>query len=216
MPLKTKRLRRCIEITPTLVTKLRAHKLATARSGPHDFVFTSRAGTPHDHRNIGGRVLAGAVKTAGLEAIKRDGQVIEPAPTFHNLRHSHGSALIAAGWDLEEVSARLGHADVGTTQRAYIHAYDAARQATIGATGLRRSTPPRFRSSSPLCRSYRPGSYIHTRGRGIARSVRHAVVVALRCFGRGGCASVRACMAGLAATCGHAIQPGPLLRDWSS
>jgi integrase len=65
-----------------------------------------------------------------LEAVVRDGRVVEPALTFHNLRHSHGSALIAAGCDLEEVSARLGHADVGTTQRAYIHAHDAARRST--------------------------------------------------------------------------------------
>jgi integrase len=50
------------------------------------------------------------------------------APTFHSLRYSHGSALIAAGWDLEEVSARLGHASTATTMRAYIHAYDAARR----------------------------------------------------------------------------------------
>jgi hypothetical protein len=51
-----------------------------------------------------------------------------PAPTFHDLRHSHASALIAAGWDIEEVSARLGHANVGTTQRIYVHAFDAARR----------------------------------------------------------------------------------------
>jgi len=125
--LKTKRSRRCIEIPPGLVAKLRKAKLASAHGGPHDFVFTTRAGTPHDHRNIGGRVLARAVKRAGLESIEHNGQTT-PAPTFHNLRHTHGSRLIAAGWDLEEVSARLGHADVGTTQRAYIHAYDAARR----------------------------------------------------------------------------------------
>jgi integrase len=121
--LKTKRSRRCIEITPRLSSALRVHKLAAPRSGPHDLVFTTRAGTPHDHRNIGGRIMARAVKRAELEAVTRDGQVIEPAPTFHSLRHSHGSALIAAGWDIEEVSARLGHSDVGTTQRAYVHAY---------------------------------------------------------------------------------------------
>jgi hypothetical protein len=54
-----------------------------------------------------------AVKRAGLGAVERDGRVIEPAPTFHCLRHSHGSALIAAGWDIEEVSARLGHSHCG-------------------------------------------------------------------------------------------------------
>ena len=126
--LKTRRSRRCIEITPALASKLRSRRLATVRSGAHDFVFTTRNGTPHDHRNIGGRVLARAVKRAGLEAVRRDAEIVEHAPTFHSLRHSHGSALIAAGWDLEEVSARLGHADVGTTQRAYVHAYDAARR----------------------------------------------------------------------------------------
>jgi integrase len=126
--LKTKRSRRCVEITPALVAKLRAAKVAASGSGEHDFVFVTRAGTPHDHRNIGGRVLARAVKRAALEAVERDGQVVEHAPTFHNLRHSHGSALIAGGWDIEEVSARLGHANVATTMRAYVHEYEAARR----------------------------------------------------------------------------------------
>lgn len=127
-PLKTKRSRRTIEITPSLASKLREHKVASPLSGPHDFVFTSRTGKPHDHRNIGGRVLARAVKRAGLEAVERDGQVVEPAPTFHNLRHSHGSALIGKGWDIAEVSARLGHADVATTMRVYVHDYEKVRR----------------------------------------------------------------------------------------
>jgi integrase len=128
VPLKTKRSRRCVEVTPALVAKLRAAKLAASDSGDHAFVFITRAGTPHDHRNIGGRVLARAVKRAGLEAVERAGQVVEPAPTFHDLRHSHGSALIAAGWDIEEVSARISHSNIATTTRIYVHAYDAARR----------------------------------------------------------------------------------------
>jgi integrase len=32
------------------------------------------------------------------------------------------------GWDIEEVSARLGHANVSTTQLIYVHAFDAARR----------------------------------------------------------------------------------------
>ncbi len=128
VPLKTRRSRRCVEVTQGLTTKLRTARLTASASGDHDYVFMTGAGTPHDHRNIGGRVLTRAVRRAGLEAVERDGRVVEAAPTFHNLRHSHGSALIAAGWDIEEVSARLGHSDVGTTQRAYVHAYDAARR----------------------------------------------------------------------------------------
>jgi integrase len=38
--------------------------------------------------------------------------------------------LIADGWDIEEVSARLGHANIATTQRIYVHAYDAARRSS--------------------------------------------------------------------------------------
>jgi integrase len=128
VPLKTRRSRRCVEVTPGLIGKLREAKMAARRGGAHDLVFVSRAGTPHDHRNVAGRVLTRAVKRAGLEPIKRDGQVVEHAPTFHSLRHSHGSALIAAGWDIEEVSAQLGHANIATTQRIYVHAYDAARR----------------------------------------------------------------------------------------
>jgi integrase len=128
VPLKTKRSQRSIEIPLGLVTKLRAAKLASRRSGDHDFVFTTRAGTPHDHRNVAGRVLARAVKRAGLEAVERDGRTIESAPTFHNLRHTHASAMIHKGLDIAVVSARLGHSDVGTTMRTYIHEYEKAQR----------------------------------------------------------------------------------------
>lgn len=41
-PLKTERSRRCVEITPSLAGKLRAHKLASPYSGDHELVFTTR------------------------------------------------------------------------------------------------------------------------------------------------------------------------------
>jgi integrase len=121
IPLKTKRSRRTIGVTPSLIAKLREHKLA---GGPHDLVFVTRVGTPHDHRNVGGRVMARAVKRAGLQAVSDE----IPAPTFHPLRHSHSSALIAHGWDPVEVSARLGHASVSSTLMIYAHEFDAARR----------------------------------------------------------------------------------------
>jgi integrase len=126
--LKTARSRRWVEVTPPLVAELRAHKVASPRSGRHDLVFISRDGTPLDHRNVGGRVLTRAVRRAGLEDVERDGTVVLPAPTFHSLRHSHASALIAQGWDIEEVSSRLGHRDTAVTQRIYIRAFDQANR----------------------------------------------------------------------------------------
>lgn len=117
--LKTARSRRTLEVTPALIGELRKHKLASEKTTPDALVFVRRSGQGHDHRNIGGRVLAKAVERAGLAT---------PPPTFHDLRHSHASALIAAGMDIESVSARLGHADISTTQRIYVHAFDAVKR----------------------------------------------------------------------------------------
>lgn len=105
-------------------------------SPTNDYVFASRNGTGTDHRNIGGRVLARAVERAGLSAEEHDGEIVKVAPTFHSLRHSHGSALIASGWDLEEVSARLGHRDVTITARVYVHAYESAKRSAARTSRL--------------------------------------------------------------------------------
>lgn len=127
-PLKTSKSRRWVEITDALVAKLRVHKMSVSKSGPNDLVFRTKLGTPHDHRNIGGRVLARAVKGAGLEAVEQGGVIVTPAPTFHDLRHSHASALIAQGWDIQEVSSRLGHADTAITLRIYTHEFEKAKR----------------------------------------------------------------------------------------
>jgi integrase len=53
-------------------------------------------------------------------------------PNVPLLRHTHGSALIAAGWDIKEVSSRLGHRDRGVTRSRYIHAYEGAQRSSAG------------------------------------------------------------------------------------
>jgi hypothetical protein len=45
-------------------------------------------------------------------------------------------ALIASGWDLEEVSARLGHRDVTVTARIYVHAYESAKRSAARSSRL--------------------------------------------------------------------------------
>jgi integrase len=45
-----------------------------------------------------------------------------PRVSFHALRHSHASALIASGIDVPAVSRRIGHANA-TTLRIYAHAF---------------------------------------------------------------------------------------------
>lgn len=46
-----------------------------------------------------------------------------PKVTFHALRHSHASALIAAGLDVVAVSRRLGHASPALTLNVYSHLF---------------------------------------------------------------------------------------------
>ncbi len=60
-----------------------------------------------------------------------------PRITFHSLRHSHASALIAAGIDVVTVSRRLGHASPALTLSTYSHLFtnsDDKAAAAIDAT----------------------------------------------------------------------------------
>lgn len=47
-----------------------------------------------------------------------------PKVSFHALRHSHASALIAAGLDVVSVSRRLGHASPALTLNVYSHLFE--------------------------------------------------------------------------------------------
>lgn len=53
--------------------------------------------------------------------------------TMHNLRHSHGSVLLANGVDIASVSKRLGHASITTTLQNYIHLLDDDGKVTVEA-----------------------------------------------------------------------------------
>ena len=44
--------------------------------------------------------------------------------TLHGLRHSHVSLLISKKYDIFEVSKRIGHKSVKTTQDVYGHLFD--------------------------------------------------------------------------------------------
>src|SRR5262245_16458991 len=46
-----------------------------------------------------------------------------PSLSFHALRHTHASALIAAGIDVAKISKRLGHASPTVTLRIYAHLF---------------------------------------------------------------------------------------------
>ena len=47
-----------------------------------------------------------------------------PIVRFHDLRHSHASLLVKIGVQPKEISARLGHSNIGITMDLYSHIYD--------------------------------------------------------------------------------------------
>lgn len=148
VPLKIARSRRVIEAPGSLLTLLRAHKLASAYSKPVDLVFTTRTGRGLDHRSVT-RALELSARAAGLGD---DGRRL---PTFHELRHAHASAWIAGGGDLVELSARLGHRDPEVTAAVYSHEFEATarsgeRRARLDAIYGGEQQPPPDRTDAAV------------------------------------------------------------------
>ena len=56
-----------------------------------------------------------------------------PRVTFHALRHTHASALIAAGVDVVKISRRLGHSSPVVTLRIYAHLFSTDDSAAADA-----------------------------------------------------------------------------------
>lgn len=124
-PLKTDESRRAIDIPPKLMRRLRALLLQRgALADPDAFVFASRNGTGLERK---------VVRAAFTRAITASA-IAAPAPTLHDLRHSHASMLIALDYSVVDVQHRLGHRKPDTTLRVYTHQwkYRDAQKSRIG------------------------------------------------------------------------------------
>ena len=86
-----------------------------------DLVFVSASGTPLE---------AGALRRQFKRALVR---AALPEVTFHSLRHSAGSIMLANGAQLVDVSKILGHANPAITARIYSHSFEAGQRAAVAA-----------------------------------------------------------------------------------
>jgi integrase len=132
-PPKTRHGRRSISLPPQAVETMRAHRrhqleyrlvLGLGKLGSDDLVFPLPDGSPYPPDKLS-RDWGNVVRDKKL-----------PRVTFHALRHSHASALIAAGIDIVTVSGRLGHGSPAITLTVYAHAFhktDAAAARAIEA-----------------------------------------------------------------------------------
>ena len=130
---KTRHGRRAITIPAFVVEVLQAHwrerieqrlAIGLGRPGVGDLVFTLPDGSPWGPDYLS-RCWHRAVLSLGL-----------PDVGLHSLRHSHASALIAAGVDPLTISRRLGHGTPAFTLATYGHLFantDAAAAKALDA-----------------------------------------------------------------------------------
>lgn len=106
---KTKSGRRSPPLPRSVAAELERHSRTTSYGAPDDLVFCNPETGGHlDHSKLSRRYRA-ALKAAGLRALR-----------FHDLRHSYGTRLAAAGVDLVKIKTWMGHKDITTTM-IYAH-----------------------------------------------------------------------------------------------
>jgi integrase len=120
-PPKTRHGLRTITLPKSMVVILREHSrrqleqrllLGLGRPDDKDHVFTLADGSPYPPDKLS-RDWGNVVRDRKL-----------PRVMFHALRHSHASALIAAGIDIVTVSKRLGHGSPAITLGVYAHLFN--------------------------------------------------------------------------------------------
>ena len=130
---KTRAGRRDISLPDILVDVLREHRkaalewrmqLGAGRLPDDALLFANLDGGPLQPSNV---------SSDWGELAERIGM---PEITFHGLRHSHASQLIASGVDIVTISKRLGHAKPSVTLAIYAHMFtsdDSKAAAAINA-----------------------------------------------------------------------------------
>ncbi len=114
---KTRASRRTVDIGPAAARLLREQQLARPPSA-EGYLFPSRSGRPFDADNFMGRIFKPAARAAGI-----------PELTFHDLRHTGASLMIAAGCHVKVIAEQMGHSDGGgLVLRRYGHLYKGARR----------------------------------------------------------------------------------------
>ncbi len=101
---------------------LYAEHVVAGGSRADGYVFGRPDGRPMDHY-APGSILRRTLIRAGL--IDSEGK---PLVSWHGLRHTAASVMLASGVPLPDVSVQLRHADPGVTARVYSHSLGEERQ----------------------------------------------------------------------------------------
>lgn len=116
---KTRHGRRTITLPASLVSALRAHwkaqqeqrlMLGLGKAPPDGLIFCELDGAPRSPNALT-KEWSALMSKADVKA------------TFHSLRHTHASTLIASGLDVLTISRRLGHGSPAITLGVYGHLF---------------------------------------------------------------------------------------------
>jgi integrase len=119
---KTRAGRRTVDVGPQAV-RLLVEQQAARSPSPDGYLFPNRAGGPFDADNFMSRVFKPAARAAGI-----------PELTFHDLRHTGASLMIAAGCHVKVIAEQMGHSDGGAlVLKRYGHLYKGARRQAAAA-----------------------------------------------------------------------------------
>jgi integrase len=139
-PPKTKAGLRVIQIPGELVAALKRWRLQCPPS-PDELVFPREDGQPMYRERLLRKALYPALARARLRRV-----------TFHSLRHSCASAMIAAGAAITEVQHHLGHSNPSITLAVYSHWFKNAQSggavARLAEAVLGYQSPPAFPEST--------------------------------------------------------------------
>lgn len=87
-----------------------------------EFVFHTSSGRHYQPSNIS-------------RAFREISKKLKLGISFHGLRHTHATLLLAQGVEIKVISSRLGHSDVSTTYKSYIGALPKHDQVAAQAIG---------------------------------------------------------------------------------
>jgi integrase len=149
---KSRESHRTIAVPALVIRSLEQHKKAQAERQlaaggawqKSDFVFTTRVGRPlegtlvtRDLRALVERLWVGGRDDCEHDRT-RDRKCLDcpalrlPGLSYHALRHSCASLLLAAGIPVRDVSELLGHSDIRLTLSTYAHVLDGSRAKLAG------------------------------------------------------------------------------------
>ncbi|MHC2020367.1 tyrosine-type recombinase/integrase [Methylobacterium sp. CM6247] len=133
---KSKAGTRDIPLPPTLLTTLKAWKLACP-NGPLGLVFPTITGTVQGHANILHRCFWPLQEAAGITVAGKDGK-LGAKFSLHALRHAAAALWIGQGLSPKRIQTLMGHASIAQTFDQYGYLFEARDDEAALLAGVER------------------------------------------------------------------------------